>query len=49
MFVIDDAKEELLFVTDVESVSTLAAIDAENVVFTEPTLLIDAAKEELLF
>lgn len=49
MFVIDEASEELLFTIDVDRVSTLAAIDEENVVLTDPTLLIDAANEELLF
>ncbi len=49
MFVIDDANDELLLTIDVDNVSTLDAIDEENVVFTEPTLLIEAAREELLF
>lgn len=48
VFVIDDANEELLLFTVVDNVSTRDAMEEEKVVFTEPTLLIDAAREELL-
>ena len=47
MLVIDEARDELLPVTVADKVSTLEAIDEENVVLTDPTLLIDAANEEL--
>ena len=49
VFVIDDANDELLFTTFEEMVSTLPAIDEENVVFTDPTLVMEAASDELLF
>lgn len=43
----EDASEALLVFTVEESPSTFAAMDDENVVFTDPTLEIEDAREEL--
>jgi len=43
----DDASEALFVFTVEESPSTLAAMDEEKVVFTDPTLEMDDAREEL--
>lgn len=43
-----DAKDELLFVTDVDTVSIRPAREDDRVVWVEPTVVIDAARDALV-